>query len=293
VTQKPDFLKHLFVKKGLGYWTPEGLPVNLLDPQALRDRNPWIVLTALVERAKRGDFKNLGLIFPCLRASAEGAFWYACSYALSDAAPAPVLRQLVNEFRSEIWDKKDLWTTEYVVDTLYHSLRLWTVPILLKFYLEIEDPVRLSESTDDWDQPSLILIPRYLSQLLETEPGPIAESDFPHPEYGALVQGIYEQRCRELGSPEVAILNGKPFSVRSATEWLLAALTADEINEQEVAEGRMLFEASTGVDCRPFFKDFKLQPLTAAGIVEDFLDSLDAAKYKDGVRYFFGHRIPD
>jgi hypothetical protein len=47
------------------------------------------------------------------------------------------------------------------------------------------------------------------------------------------------------------------------------------------------------VDGRAFFKDFKLQPLTAAAVVEEFLDSPEAAKYKDGFRYFFGHRIPD
>jgi hypothetical protein len=56
----------------------------------------------------------------------------------------------------------------------------------------------------------------------------------------------------------------------------------------------MLLEANTGLDCRGFYdRDFMLRPLAAAAIVEDFVESGEANKYLPGVRYFFGHRIPD
>ena len=40
-------------------------------------------------------------------------------------------------------------------------------------------------------------------------------------------------------------------------------------------------------------KEGVIQPLATAAILEEFLESPEAAKYEDGVRYFFGHRIPD
>jgi hypothetical protein len=56
---------------------------------------------------------------------------------------------------------------------------------------------------------------------------------------------------------------------------------------------RRRFEASTGIDCSGFYKDRNFQPLTAAAILEDFLESPEVARYEEGVRYFFGHRIPE
>ena len=52
-------------------------------------------------------------------------------------------------------------------------------------------------------------------------------------------------------------------------------------------------EASTGIDCSGFYQEEKPQPLTAAAIIEDFLESSESQHYEKGVRYFFGHRIPD
>ncbi|NVB40421.1 hypothetical protein G6O69_21455 [Pseudenhygromyxa sp. WMMC2535] len=58
---------------------------------------------------------------------------------------------------------------------------------------------------------------------------------------------------------------------------------------------RRRFEAATGIDCRAMF-DPKVKgrwrPLQAAAIAERFLASPEAERYEDGVRYFFGHRIP-
>jgi hypothetical protein len=139
----------------------------------------------------------------------------------------------------------------------------------------------------------LILVPDYLSRILERELGPISEEGLSDLDYRDLVIRTYEQRRHELGSPEAAVLNGRPFSVRSTAERLLDKLTTDEVDELDVAEERILFEASTGIDCRAFFKDFTLQPLAAAAVVEDFIESDESERYEDGVRYFFGHRIPD
>jgi hypothetical protein len=36
-----------------------------------------------------------------------------------------------------------------------------------------------------------------------------------------------------------------------------------------------------------------LEPLTAAALAEELLDRPAAARFQPGVRYFFGHRLPD
>jgi hypothetical protein len=294
--EKPDFLGHMFVSRGLGFSMAADAPMNLLDSLALQDENPWVVLAAIVERAKHGDFTYLPQVFDCLRRSeGDGAFWYACSDTLAHAAPSSVLRQLVTEFHSEIWEREDLWRIEYVVDVLRRSLRLWTVPIMLSIFLEIGDRKEIDEIDEDQDEPSLILVPDYLSQLLEEELGPIAEAELFDSDlnYQDLVTRTYEQRCRELGSSEAAILNGKPFSVRLIVEDLLAKVMDKGADSLGVAEERMLFEATTGVDCSAFFDNFQLRRLAATDVLEKFLESPHVNQYEPGVRYFFGHRIPD
>ena len=55
---------------------------------------------------------------------------------------------------------------------------------------------------------------------------------------------------------------------------------------------RHLLEAATGLDCRGFFRDRRLQPLAAAAQLEEMLEAGHLARLTPGVRYFFGHRIP-
>jgi hypothetical protein len=83
------------------------------------------------------------------------------------------------------------------------------------------------------------------------------------------------------------------FSVRGTAERLLNLVRQPDPDVLEAIDLHLRFEASTGVDCSGFFSGTRLQPLSVAGVVEQFLESPEAAKYKDGVRYFFGHRIPD
>ena len=56
---------------------------------------------------------------------------------------------------------------------------------------------------------------------------------------------------------------------------------------------RRRFEPATGLDCSEIFADDTVHPLAAAAIAEEFLDSDAAARFEDGVRYFFGRRIPE
>jgi hypothetical protein len=87
---------------------------------------------------------------------------------------------------------------------------------------------------------------------------------------------------------DTPLFEGEPVGARRLAEKLLVHLQMADL--PEYWRGR--FEAMTGLDCSGFYKSGSLQPLTAAAIVEDFLESGDADKFEPGTRYFFGHRIP-
>ena len=56
----------------------------------------------------------------------------------------------------------------------------------------------------------------------------------------------------------------------------------------------MIFEANSGVPCREFYSlALEFQPLAAAAVVEQFLDSDAPRRYEPGVRYFMGNRLDD
>lgn len=292
---KPAFLGHMFVARGGGFFMKDTPPLDLLDEGILHSRNNWLILAAIVERSKHGDFSATTHILDVVRSDLSAAELYACADIFGHIAPSSVLKDLLAEFRADIFDKGDLWKAEFVLDICRRSMRLWTVPYMLEIYLQTENREEINQRAEDRDQPSLILLPSYLSDLLEEESGPIDDAELDDPDYGRLVMQKYDQLCKSYGSPELAVLQGKLFSVESIARNLLAELSRQEgpIDELKVAEDRMLFEASTGIDCRGFFDEFNLRPLAAAAILEDFLNSGEAAKCEPGLRCFFGHRIPD
>ncbi|MFP2927201.1 hypothetical protein ACLESO_18780 [Pyxidicoccus sp. 3LG] len=139
-------------------------------------------------------------------------------------------------------------------------------------------------------------VPLLLSSILEPEWGPL--SRFPKEddliEYEDRVLERYEELKQRFGTDQVILLHAERFSVVSVARRLLSSMSNH--SDFEMAKRpfyRRRFEASTGIDCSPFYKDEQFQPLTAAATLEDFLESPEAARYEEGVRYFFGHRIPE
>ncbi|OBU66494.1 hypothetical protein A9K58_12110 [Stenotrophomonas maltophilia] len=58
-------------------------------------------------------------------------------------------------------------------------------------------------------------------------------------------------------------------------------------------ELRRRFECATGIDCSCFYQERVFRPMHASALLEAFLEDSDAGGFESGVRYFFGHRIPD
>jgi hypothetical protein len=134
-------------------------------------------------------------------------------------------------------------------------------------------------------------IPGYLSRVLEEEPGPIAGAadHEKQDEYHALVMGRYEDLKARFGTDGVVLFRGDLFNPARVGRLILDELAAGDLDPYL----RRRFEATTGIDCSSFYEGGSLRPLAAAAVVERFLEGPEPAKYEDGVRYFFGHRIPD
>jgi hypothetical protein len=73
-------------------------------------------------------------------------------------------------------------------------------------------------------------------------------------------------------------------------EWVSACATLDRPYFRSSL--RRSFEAATGIDCRSWYRDRTLCPPAAVATLQRFLGT-DAARFEPGVRYFWGHRIPE
>ncbi|MFQ5650081.1 MAG: hypothetical protein ACE5IY_09075 [bacterium] len=231
-------------------------------------------LTALF-RAKCGSFDLLGEFPQVYKKIEHPILQELFATLLGDASPNSCFQAVIDELETTS-------STELSMDfcdVLQSRGRLADVPILLKVYQKIA-------FVEDAD-----IIPSYLSRLLEPKvdrlSNPSCFASFN--DYCDEVMGFYNRLVDRFGTENILIFVGEQFSVNCLAKRIL-----DEVrNPYFQSFLRRKFEASTGVDCTNFYKAGVLQPLTAAAIVEEFLESPDAQKYEHGVRYFWGHRIPD
>jgi hypothetical protein len=155
--------------------------------------------------------------------------------------------------------------------------RLDVVPVLLNIWYQLAD-----------DEDALI-IPIWISQLIEPAAGPLGDPQrWPsRNEYARAVCARYEDRLAKFGRKEVFVLLGAEFGVN----WL-AERIARQVREPYFPSFlRQSFEASTGIDCSDFFEGGVLRATPTLRLMESFLDSEATERYEHGKRYFFGHPI--
>jgi hypothetical protein len=234
----------------------------------------WTTWLNTFDRARRGDFAGVPGLVEVHRESGNWILRSMCADLLGDAGTP-------NSFAAV---RADLPTADNIITTIDHcdALAWWgklsALPLVLQTYLSIRH-------FNDAD-----IIPVRLSDALEANPGPIADPmQFKTPDaYADHVTKRCDELREQFGGDEVVLFKGQPFSVTSLARITLASIT-DHTFDYPL---RRKFEASTGIDCSSFYLDKQFQPLSAAAILEEFLESPAAEEYEAGVRYFFGHRIP-
>ena len=135
------------------------------------------------------------------------------------------------------------------------------------------------------------IIPVHITDLLVSDLNiiPRLEQIGSIDEYVSTVMLHYHRIADKLGTIRVCVSRGEKFSVLRFAEHAIN----DARKPYFRSKLRRKFEAATGNNCTAFYKNGFFEPLVASAILEEFLQSSQVEKYIEGVRYFFGHRIPE
>lgn len=303
--QPLPFLRGTFAWSFLGYFFAERPPMNLLAPEVLASDNPWIVLAAVLEHAKRGDHSYVARLRKWFHSGGEGCPDRAYIHLTGDAgreadlqALPPLMEQGPDPLRA------------YAAEAAVMAGRLWLVRPMLEAWKRVSSLAHHET------------IGYALSSLLEAPGGPIAinagsynlppdaiahlknpalralaerrAAEEPVTEFELQVGSRFDELRGQLGAG-AAVWRGQLFSVP-----LLAEQMYDFVRDPAAGRLQGSFipmrhrsEAATGINLSECFENGVLQPLNAAAVLETFLESEAPAQFEDGVRYFFGHRIPD
>lgn len=263
-------------------WEADGYfaePIPRTDPAFTGDKHVrgWLRWEDALRKAQQGDFSAVPGLLDVHRGPHGWVLGQCCAYLMGDAGWPPLYRDVAEAAANA--------AAGYVARIEYcGALAAWgslsVVPTLLTTYLAIGDDFKDAD-----------IIPVYLTYLLEPEPGPVSDPGrfASASAYRDLVTQRYRELTDKFGTADVIVLRGERFGVVALARLVLRQLGKPAFS----LDLRRQFEASTGIDCRAFYRDGNLQPLAAAAIVEDFLDGPSAEKYEDGARYFFEHRLPD
>lgn len=269
------YLSYQIDWQGRGYHTPSlyGEPL----PKSPDTRAGWPILQAHFAALRNGDFSRIHELVAHASTARWGDLQQYYLYLLSDAAPERVLRMLAD-------DALDSWLIEYPVDVAFALMRakvLSFVPTILELYARRVE-----------DAPSL---PLELSLMLEPEPKLLAErlpEDDDAKIYTAQAAKYHARLAASIGRANAPVFRGEVFGVRRFAALYLEALE-DRDNAWLWSTYRRTFEAATGIDMSDCYEARNTKPLTTSAKLEAFLASPDAQRYEHGVRYFWGHRIPE
>lgn len=259
------------------------VPTTPDDPTRLQDIDIdlWVQVEEITDRARLGDFSRVHELLYIYR-QAHGRLQDICIHVLSDAGTRSCFQEMAKDLKNPLVDFTR--SADFSLALIWWG-NLSIVPIVLWQY----EILYMSEEQET--------IPCRLSDLLEPEQGPIGDRPARNDEavevYSAMVMKRYQELTDQFGTDDVFLFKGEIFGVVPIAKLILNRLGDSHADSRLQPILRQKFEASTGVDCSVFYKDRKFQPLVAAATVEEFLESPEAQRYQHGVRYFFGHRIPD
>lgn len=267
--------------QGLGYFaslTPPDDPELRRDPES----GLWLRLERIIGQAKAGNFSEIPKLFDLYAEARCAVLRYVCNCVLADAGTRACFQRMIQEL--EIEKGEDRNKVLHYCNALSDWGSLSSVIVLLEQYKVL----RVSRET--------AIIPLDLSFMIEEGKwGPISdEPDVENlPDYCRMVMERYEELKSQFKTDQVLIFNATLSGVIPFAKLILSRLSDSPFDLASQRRLRRRFEASTGINCSAFYKKKRFQPLVAAAILEDFLQSPEASKYEDGARYFFGHRIPN
>ena len=263
-----------------GYWAD---PTPIADPEQSKDsqKKSWILVEDILAKARSGDFRSVPQLIEIYN-QVQGHLQDVCIEILGDAGHRKCFEEMMQWLRHPL---RDIIKAADYSKALLTWGNLSAIPCVLDQYLQL---YMFEEQAT---------IPFMLSDLLEKNSGPVGTSpehnDKSVEKYLEIVEARYRELVECFKTKDVVIYKGALFGVVPFTRVILNNLGNSHRERGFQILFRQKFEASTGINCSDFFQNGVFQPLTAVSIVQEFLESPEAEKYEDGIRYFFGHRIPD
>lgn len=255
---------------------------NSVRNELLSRRDDWGELSRVLIQCQQGNFTELQKVASIFLRSRDIAVVDACAMFLGYAAPRSLLRTVTRTVLG--LPRPSLEDRGFLTKMLGGCRELWVVPIL----------VRILAEYGGLDQNHSI--PWVVSELLEEEweDGPLFMAEMSTKEYIHLVSerlSVIETICP---SQDVAIRMGRILSVKEIAQILEQLLIPEKYGEDDIPEHRVPFEAYTGIACGACLDERgRMLPLCLRAQVDSFLDGRHALRFTPGVRYFFGHRVPE
>ena len=276
-------------KLSIGFYIP-GIDIRSLDPSLLLgSERIWEQIAGVFLACEQGDLLELRRVLSIMKSSDIYLVWRAVTNLAALAGNLGFVSNVFKPFEN------DNSGSEYFLAT---ALGLTLNPDAIELLLDLHNVTSDEETRNQ--------IERELSYLLESTDGPImrgadetkvTEDDetvtiINREKYFSRVKNAQALVQTKLSGSETPILCGEVFDVVKLARRLLERVNAEPQEIGRVHRERLVFEASTGIDCSAFFESpIKLNSLQATAILETFLDSDDVGKYAPGQRYFFGHPI--
>lgn len=262
-------------------WTDKGYhakPFSAADllPLPEEERELWSGWQDRLLAAKQGRFTGIVDLVDIYERSENWLLSGACADLLGDAGDEACLQRMADRIGKNQDPVVDMMMRIDFSVAFGAAGFLALIPVIVGTYRKLH-------GSDDAD-----IIPYVLSSMIEpkldafADPAKYASVD----DYCDAVLERQAELAARLG-PRAIVFRGETFGVRKLAQAMHESVAGGTLNLRL----RQAFEASTGIETAQFYKGGRLQPLTAAAIVEGFLASPAAANYVDGARYFFGHRI--
>jgi hypothetical protein len=301
--ERPAFMEGTFDWKRYGFRYAAEPTVDLLSADALRTDNAWLLLAAILERAKLGDFSGVKLLeglYPILQPFPIGRI---ALYLSGDIANDRGLKQICRAMAHA-----DPRVRRFACQAGVFAGRLWLVPFMLDAWSRAstgQDAELMGYAISDMLEPRpssiALLAPFCPSAMAALGLDLQAAEDAPEDEtlddddqverFVDVVRARYAELVEELGSEKRTVWRGVIFDVGELARQIIRTVRNEEVNS--LFDYIHKFEANTGLNCTGCFRDIKPDRLAIEALMEDFFESGHAAQFEPGARYFFGHRIQD
>lgn len=296
----PSFLYGTFDWLINGLMIIESPPFDLCSRAALEHSNPWVVIAAIIEHAKRGEHRH---------APRLARFFDADVYALdrsallvtgmvATAADLGLLESALQSHSSQ--------TRAFAATGAREAGSLKLVPAMLQAW-------RLADHHRDRRTIALaicdLLEPPGGSLLEESSIynlAPVDPNTLNHPKIRAFAEArnarepvdeqfptMVNDRCaalaKQFGTVDICLWAGVPRHPQQLARACWDALP-EALSSFDLVHYRRMFESSTGISCVDFFQWDRPKRLSIQATLENFLQTA-AAEYMPGQRYFFGHPV--